>query len=57
MNYLHSTNVKSHGHLKSSNVFIDQHWTCKVGDISMPVFREGERTNSDSTIRESYRKL
>ncbi|XP_060600453.1 atrial natriuretic peptide receptor 1-like isoform X2 [Ruditapes philippinarum] len=57
MNYLHSTSVRSHGHLKSSNVFIDQHWTCKVGDISMPVFREGERTTSDSAIRQCYQQL
>ncbi|XP_045210469.2 atrial natriuretic peptide receptor 1-like isoform X2 [Mercenaria mercenaria] len=57
MNYLHSTIVKSHGHLKSSNVFIDQHWTCRVGDIGMPVFRQGEKPFSDPAIRDCYQLL
>ncbi|KAL4228863.1 hypothetical protein ACF0H5_011903 [Mactra antiquata] len=57
MAYIHSSAVKSHGHLKSSNVFIDPHWTCKVGDIGMPVFRDGEKKSSESEIRDSYQML
>lgn len=57
MHYLHSSIVKCHGRLKSSNVYVDQHWTCRVGDVAMPMFRDGERVILfDGDIRESYRK-
>ncbi|KAL5010593.1 hypothetical protein ScPMuIL_012898 [Solemya velum] len=45
MVYLHDSPLRCHGRLKSSNILIDSHWICKVGDISMPIFREGERIN------------
>lgn len=45
MVYLHDSPIRCHGSLKSSNVLIDSHWICKIGDTSMPVFREGERIN------------
>ncbi|XP_052805172.1 atrial natriuretic peptide receptor 1-like isoform X4 [Mya arenaria] len=57
MSYLHSSAVRSHGHLKSSNVFIDPHWTCRIGDIAMPVFRDAERPPSSGELREHYQQL
>ena len=55
MEYIHGS-VETHGRLKSSNVFIDAQWTCKVGDIAMPVFRDGEKSGSDTEPRVHYRK-
>lgn len=43
MSYIHDSIVDTHGRLKSSNIYIDSRWMCKIGDISMPVFRAGEQ--------------
>ena len=30
MDYLHSSDIESHGRLKSSNCLVDRQWTCKI---------------------------
>ena len=56
MEYIHNSSIESHGRLKSSNVLIDAQWTCKIGDIGMPVFRDGEKMGSEGEHRMYYRK-
>ena len=46
MSYLHDTNIKYHGWLKSSNVLIDSRWTVKVADYGLRLLRDGEKQNS-----------
>ncbi|XP_047143236.1 atrial natriuretic peptide receptor 1 isoform X1 [Hydra vulgaris] len=40
MSYLHSTDIKSHGNLKSSNCVIDSRWVLKITDFGLNAFRE-----------------
>lgn len=35
MAYLHSTDIRSHGSLKSSNCLIDSRWTLKIADYGL----------------------
>jgi len=39
MLYLHSTDIKSHGNLKSSNCVIDSRWVLKISDFGLNTFR------------------
>ncbi|XP_061188583.1 atrial natriuretic peptide receptor 1-like [Saccostrea echinata] len=43
MKYLHSSVLKSHGRLKSSNCIIDNRWTVKVTDYGVSAFYEHEQ--------------
>ena len=43
MAYIHESPVRLHGRLKSSNVLVDNFWSCKVTDVDMPVFHRGEK--------------
>ncbi|KAK0055740.1 atrial natriuretic peptide receptor 1, partial [Biomphalaria pfeifferi] len=42
MAYLHSTEIKSHGHLKSSNCVVDSRFVVKITDFGLHYFREKE---------------
>ncbi|XP_068761985.1 atrial natriuretic peptide receptor 1-like [Montipora capricornis] len=39
MAYMHSTDLKSHGNLKSSNCLVDSRWVLKITDYGLPSFR------------------
>ena len=40
MSYLQSTDIKSHGDLKSSNCMVDNRWVLKIADYGLPTFRD-----------------
>ncbi|KAK3106092.1 hypothetical protein FSP39_012602 [Pinctada imbricata] len=56
MSYIHGSPVKVHGRLKSSNVLVDKFWSCKVGDIDLPIFRSDEK-NVDGEHAQYYKLL
>lgn len=39
MKYIHSSVLKSHGRLKSSNCIIDNRWTVKITDYGVSAFQ------------------
>ncbi|XP_048576040.1 atrial natriuretic peptide receptor 1-like isoform X3 [Nematostella vectensis] len=39
MAYLHSSDIRSHGNLKSSNCLVDSRWVLKITDYGLPTFR------------------
>ena len=57
MAFLHDSAVEYHGRLKSSNVLVDSRWTCKVADMGLRLFREGERSPDSESNIYFYSKL
>ena len=45
MAYLHSTEIKSHGNLKSSNCLIDGRWTLKISDYGLTSLKSKSNLN------------
>jgi serine/threonine protein kinase len=39
MTFLHSTDIKVHGNLKSSNCLVDSRWQLKITDYGLPMFK------------------
>ena len=39
MTFLHNSDIKSHGNLKSSNCVIDNRWVLKITDYGIPEIR------------------
>lgn len=40
MFYIQSTDIKSHGDLKSPNCLVDSRWVLKIADYGLPTFKE-----------------
>ncbi|XP_033123771.1 guanylate cyclase 32E-like isoform X2 [Anneissia japonica] len=43
MSYLHVSEIKSHGNLKSSNCVVDSRWILKITDFGLHNFKAGEK--------------
>ena len=39
MTFLHSTDIRSHGNIKSSNCVVDNRWVLKITDYGIPDIR------------------
>ncbi|NP_999705.1 speract receptor precursor [Strongylocentrotus purpuratus] len=45
--YLHSSEIKSHGHLKSSNCVVDNRWVLQITDYGLNEFKKGQKQDVD----------
>ena len=51
MAYLHGTEIKSHGNLKSSNCLVDSRWVLKITDYGLPTFREKHKLQTEQVSK------
>ena len=49
MIHIHSSDIKYHGNLKSSNCLVDGRWTVKLTDFGMPSLRRGLKSPFNHT--------
>ncbi|KAJ8031037.1 Atrial natriuretic peptide receptor 1 [Holothuria leucospilota] len=56
MIFLHNSDLKSHGKLKSSNVVIDGRWVAKVTDFGLHKFKEEKHSQQSKTETEIYKE-
>ncbi|XP_047143124.1 atrial natriuretic peptide receptor 1 isoform X1 [Hydra vulgaris] len=55
MQFLHCSDIKSHGNLKSSNCVIDVRWTLKITDFGLHEFKHDNSTVESTNV--NYRSL
>lgn len=55
MVYLHESEIKSHGKLKSSNCVVDSRWVVKITDFGLTEFLAG--TEEDPSEHAKYRSM
>ena len=42
MSFLHKTSIGCHGNLKSGNCVVDSRWVCKITDVGLENFKQGQ---------------
>ena len=52
MGYLHKSEIKSHGNLKSSNCVVDSRWVLKITDFGLHTVKEEPGKSLESARRE-----
>ena len=55
MAYLHSTDLKSHGDLKSSNCVVDGRWVLKITDYGLTKFKANQAERDEGDYAKFYR--
>lgn len=50
MSYLHSSEIKTHGNLKSSNCVVDSRFVLKITDFGLFSLRSRRSSNQDHSI-------
>lgn len=53
MHFLHSTDIRSHGNLKSSNCVVDSRFVLKIADFGLHSLRKSS-SDEDSEYSDSY---
>lgn len=53
MHFLHTTDIRSHGNLKSSNCVVDSRFVLKVADFGLHSLRKSNN-DEDSQYSDSY---
>ena len=48
MSYLHDSEIRSHGRLKSYNCVVDSRWVLKITDYGLWEFKDGAESEGDS---------
>lgn len=56
MAYLHSTEIKSHGNLKSSNCVVDGRWVLKITDYGLTKFKANQAEREEGDYARFYRE-
>lgn len=56
MAYLHSTEIKSHGTLKSSNCVVDGRWVLKITDYGLTKFKANQAEREEGDYAKFYRE-
>ena len=56
MAYLHSSDLKSHGSLKSSNCVVDGRWVLKITDYGLTRFKANQDERVEGEYAKYYRK-
>ena len=57
MSYLHTTEIKFHGRLKSSNCVIDGRWVLKITDYGLRKFKANQtEREEEGEYAKYYRK-
>lgn len=57
MSYLHSTEIKFHGRLKSSNCVIDGRWVLKITDYGLHKFKSNQTEKEDEGEYAQYYRM
>ena len=53
MKYLHKTEIKSHGNLKSANCVVDSRWVLKITDFGIQTVRKLPEASEDESTEQS----
>ena len=54
MAYLHGTDLRSHGNLKSTNCVVDSRFVVKITDFGLHYFRQSPEFAEDENAYRSY---
>lgn len=57
MAFVHKSSIGCHGNLTSSNCVIDSRWVCKITDIGLEKFKEGQSEDPELGIDAYYNGL
>ena len=60
MTYLHESELRSHGRLKSSNCVVDGRWVLKITDFGLWDFKESEldqEINEHAYYQSQYKRI
>ena len=52
MSYIHGTDLKSHGDLRSSNCLVDGRWVLKVSNYGLHAFKKESPTSTIDDVGE-----
>ena len=54
MEYLHRSEIQSHGNLKSDNCMVDSRWVLKITDYGLNTFKTGEELHGPYESETGY---